>query len=397
MEHCKRALELEPENINAISLYANVAIHTGDFKQAQHILRPILEKEINDVGPDHINAVLAFSLISKDLGRQDEAIHLMEQILPKITAISSKRSLHFSLGKLYDATGGYDKAFSNYKQGNASKTLTFDPQRHAHEVDAMIDVYSKKFMDSMPRATIRSDRPVFVVGMPRSGTSLVEQILASHPEVFGAGELTDIVQLPLSLHVILGTEQLYPQCLPQLTQDKMNAFTQHYLDKLASLSPDASRVIDKMPGNFMHLGFIELLFPDARIIHCMRDPIDTCLSCFFQDFSRSHPYSYDLANLGAFYNGYRKIMQHWRNVLSIPMYEIQYEELVANQETKSRELVEFCGLEWDERCLNFHETKRFVGTASYDQVRKPMYKKSAGRWKNYEHHIDVLKNSLECQ
>jgi len=249
----------------------------------------------------------------------------------------------------------------------------------------------------MPRASVRSDRPVFIVGMPRSGTSLIEQILASHPQVFGAGELTDIVRLPLSLHTMLGTERKYPQCLSLLTQDRIDTFAQHYLDKLASLSPDASRVIDKMPGNFMHLGFIELLFPDARIIHCMRDPLDTCLSCYFQDFSRSHPYSYDLENLGAFYNEYRKIMQHWRSVLSIPMYEIQYEELVADQEMKSRELVEFCGLEWDERCLNFHETKRYVGTASYDQVRQPMYKKSAGRWKNYENRIDVLKKSLKYQ
>ncbi|MEE8428711.1 MAG: sulfotransferase, partial [Gammaproteobacteria bacterium] len=158
---------------------------------------------------------------------------------------------------------------------------------------------------------------------------------------------------------------------------------------------DAVRVIDKMPGNFMHLGLIELLFPDARVIHCQRDSLDTCLSCYFQDFSRSHPYSYQLSNLGVFYKGYRRVMRHWKGLLTIPMMEVQYEDLVANQESVSRQLVDFCGLEWHEGCLQFHNTERFVGTASYDQVRQPMYNRSVGRWKNYEHHLGPLREALE--
>jgi len=395
LEHCNRALELEPDNINAIALNANIAIHTGDKDQAFDKLRPVLEKGLDDAGSDHLNAILAFSLVSKDLGRMDEAIQLMEQMLKQVHGASSRRSLHFNLGKLYDATGEYDKAFTHYQQGNESKPLTFDPNRHAAEVETIINTYTPDFMMRMPRATVRSNRPVFVVGMPRSGTSLVEQILASHPDVFGAGELPDIVLLPMSMHIALGTDRHYPQCLPLLTREKLDKFAQNYLDHLQELSADSTRVIDKMPGNFMHLGLIELMFPDARVIHCMRNPLDTCLSCYFQDFSRSHPYSYDFSNLAAFYKGYLKIMQHWRSLLSIPMIEVQYEETVANQEAVSRSMVEFCGLEWDDRCLQFHKTRRYVGTASYEQVRQPIYKNSAGRWKNYEPYIDTLRKELE--
>ncbi|MEE8429157.1 MAG: sulfotransferase, partial [Gammaproteobacteria bacterium] len=328
---------------------------------------------------------------------QQEAIALMESLLKQnpVLATTSRCNLHFNLGKQYDDIGEYDKAFAHFQQGNSSKSVDFDTARYKSEMDALISTYTSDFLTRMPRATVRSDRPVFVVGMPRSGTSLVEQILSSHPSVFGAGELPDIVQLPLSLHVILGTEQRYPRCLPLLPQDKMDMLAQHYLDRLKSLSADATRVIDKMPGNFTHLGFIELLFPDARVIHIMRNPLDNCLSCYFQDFSRSHPYSYDLRVLGTFYNGYRRLMQHWRQVLTIPMMEVQYEELVANQEPISRELVKFCGLDWDERCLEFHKNKRYVGTASYEQVRRPMYQKSAGRWHNYESYLDPLMEVLK--
>ncbi|MFQ5643505.1 MAG: sulfotransferase, partial [Thiogranum sp.] len=156
-----------------------------------------------------------------------------------------------------------------------------------------------------------------------------------------------------------------------------------------------ARVVDKMPGNFMHLGFIELLFPGARIIHSMRDPLDTCLSCYFQDFSRSHPYSYDFAHLGAFYKSYEKTMQHWRKVLQIPMLEVQYEDLITNQETASRRIVDFCGLEWDDQCYNFHETQRYVATASYDQVRRPIYTSSISRWKNYSEFLAPLREALK--
>jgi hypothetical protein len=236
---------------------------------------------------------------------------------------------------------------------------------------------------------------VFIVGMVRSGTSLVEQILSSHPDVHGAGELPDIIQITNGLQDFLGASAPYPECLSLLKQEHLDALAQHYLEHLKQISPDARRVVDKMPGNFMHLGLIEMLFPEARVIHCMRDPVDTCLSAYFQDFSRSHPYAYDLSNLGAFYRAYLKVMAHWRKILRLPLFELQYEDLIANQEQVSRALIEFCGLEWDDRCLQFHETQRFVGTASYDQVNRPLYKQSVARWKRYERHLGPLLAALK--
>lgn len=396
MKHAVRALDIEPDNINAIALVANISTFTGDMQAAYQRLRPLLDKGIENYGTEYINVALTFSIVSNKVGRQDDAIALLEKLLQDPSLPETNRiNLLFNLGKLYDSAGLYDKAFSYYKQGNDLKPLVYDATNHAAGVEVIINTFSPDLMMSMPRASVHSDRPVFVVGMARSGTSLVEQILSTHPQIYGAGELRDIIQIPHSLPVLLATEKQYPLCLRLLTQDKLDQLAQEYLDNLDNISPDTRRVIDKMPGNFMHLGLIELLFPNARIIHCNRDPLDTCLSCYFQDFSRGHAYSYNMENLGAFYLDYRKIMQHWKSLLSIPVFEVKYEELILNQEAVSRSLVEFCGLDWDERCLDFHKTDRFVGTASFDQVRQPIYKKSVRRWKNYRQHLGSLRKALQ--
>jgi hypothetical protein len=233
--------------------------------------------------------------------------------------------------------------------------------------------------------------------MPRSGTTLVEQILSSHPAVYGAGELKDIGELANSLPGMIGTNKPFPQNIALLTRVHLDRLATTYLDRLRELSPDALRVTDKMLG-FIYLGLIELILPGARVIHCVRDPQDTCLSAYFQDFSESHPYAYDLHNLGVYYSGYRRIMNNWKNVLiNVRMMEVSYEELVRNQEAVSRRMIDFCDLPWDDRCLQFHENRRYVATASYDQVRQPMYRSSVGRWKNYERHLNKLKAALALQ
>jgi hypothetical protein len=177
----------------------------------------------------------------------------------------------------------------------------------------------------------------------------------------------------------------------------MNAIAEQHLKKLASFSAQSSRVTDKMPHNFRHLGMIDLLFPGARIIHCLRDPVDTCLSIYSLPFSASHAYAADLTQLGAYYRQYQDLMTHWKQALHIPMLEVQYEEIVANQEEMTRKMIEFCGLQWDERCLRFHESERVVTTPSYDQVRRPIYKKSIARWKNYEHYLGPLIAALNSR
>jgi hypothetical protein len=235
---------------------------------------------------------------------------------------------------------------------------------------------------------------VFIVGMPRSGTTLVEQILASHPAVFGAGELDDIRQISAALPSLLGSANPYPECLAQAGQSSLTKIADRYLVHLRGLSSDARRITDKMPTNFLHLGLIELLFPQARVIHVIRHPLDTCVSCYFEEFTTTNSYAYDLEQMGIYYKQYERIMRHWKDVLKIRMLDVRYEELVDNQENICRQMIEFCDLEWDDRVLRFYETKRDVATPSFDQVRQPLYRKSIGRWKNYERHLGPLMRVL---
>jgi len=387
---CDQALAMEPGNIEAISLATTIDQHMGDIDKAHERLKPLIAAGARDV-----NVALAYSTICSSLGEAGTGIEYMERLLREGKSVSGtgRLNLHFNLGRLYDKQQDYEHAFEHYRCGNELKQAEFDPRQRTAETDTLIAVHTRALQDTLPHASHGSDRPVFVVGMPRSGTSLTEQILASHPDIFGAGELPDIIRIADRLDKTTGRGG-YPLFVPHLTQQQVDDAAREYLDRIAALSGDAVRVVDKMPGNFMFLGLIELLFPNARIIHTRRDPLDTCLSCYFQNFSRSHLYSYNLANLGTFFRDYERTMQHWRDTLSMPMLEVQYEDMIADQEAGSRRLVEFCGLPWDDRCLQFHQTGRYVATASYDQVRQPIYKSSVARWKNYAAYIDPLRAAL---
>ena len=236
-----------------------------------------------------------------------------------------------------------------------------------------------------------SEQPVFIVGMPRSGTSLVENILASHSQVFGADELTDIEAISNAIQKYSASGNPYPTALRDVPDAVIKEFAQRYLERLRDLAPTAQRIVNKMPTNFEHLGLIALMLPNARIIHCKRDRIDTCLSCYFQNFShRQLDFSYDLFHLRFFWDCYKRLMEHWVNVLPIQIFEITYEQLVVNQETQTRELLEFCGLNWEPECAAPHLNQRPVQTASRWQVRQPVYTSSIGRWRNYEKHIAPL-------
>lgn len=385
--HCDRALELDPDNINAIAMAANLAKRVGDPERAYRMLNPLLERGLRD-----INIVLAFSMVSSDLGREQEAADMIEQLLADDHSLKTdtRSNLYFNLGRLYDSLKRYDDAFTNYQKGNELKKVVFDRDEFDSTIEKNIAVFSEQKNKALPVSSVRSGRPVFVVGMVRSGTSLVEQILASHPDVFGAGELGDIYYYSLKLPGIVGSGYRYPGCMSLVNQSHLDDFANQYLQHLAEISQGEKKVIDKLPGNFMYLGIIEKLFPDARVIHCMRDPVDTCLSAYFQNFTGTLPYAYKLEDLAFFYKGYRRLMEHWKGVLDIPILDIDYEDMITDQEKMSRSMVEFCGLEWDDRCLEFHKSKRFVKTASYDQVNRPVYSRSVARWKNYEAHIEAL-------
>jgi Sulfotransferase family len=310
---------------------------------------------------------------------------------------AGEASLYFTAAELLDRAGRYDEAFSLAAKGNGLyRGERYDPAAYEHLTYPQIEYFTRERIGSMPKATVRSDKPVFIVGMPRSGTSLVEQILASHPAVHGAGELDFIHHVWVGMLDMLGSNfGQYPKCLDHLTTEQVDGMADVYLAPLVAMKPDAMRITDKMPQNFLHLGLIASLFPGARIIHCMRDPMDTCLSCFMTHFNHPQPFKHDLAQLGHFYRLYEKLMAHWKAVIDLRTLEVSYEEVVANPKEQSRRMVEFLGLPWDDRCLAFHQTKRPCATASVMQVRRPVYNSSVGRWRHYEKHLGRLQTALE--
>ncbi len=300
-----------------------------------------------------------------------------------------RAELLFVLGKMLDDAGRFDEAFARYSSGNAlalqkrrAAGQRCDADEYARRVDEWNAAYTPDYFARTRGWGEDSELPVFVVGMMRSGTSLVEQIAASHADVFGAGELVDIGQIATSLP------------FAQLQADAVRSAAGKQLQRLRTIGGPASRVIDKMPANVEHLGLIATLFPSARIILCRRDPRDTCLSCFFQPFSSGNLFTFDLAQCGRHHMQTDRLMAHWLKVLPLRMLEVQYEDLVADLEGQSRRIITFLGLPWSAACLDFHRTQRSVKTASAWQVRQPIYTRSVGRWRNYQRHLKPLFDAL---
>lgn len=301
-------------------------------------------------------------------------------------------SLRFALGKINDDLGRYEKAFFNYKEANRieNKKYEFDREKHAGHISRIMETFTPEFFAERRNIGAGHDLPIMVLGMIRSGTTLVEQIISSHPRVHGAGELNfwnDIEKKHNPDGVAGPPEAGYGM----ISGETALQIAQKYVDCLRSFSKTAWHITDKTPGNFLCIGLIHLVFPKARIIHLKRNPVDTCLSIYFHKFAGYHPYGYDLDNLVFYYRQYQRLMEHWRGVLPTDVFhEVQYEDLVKEHEKTSRELIGFCELPWDERCLRFHQTERPVKTCSNWQVRQPIYKSYTARWKRYEPYLGPL-------
>ncbi len=381
----REILENNPQNHMAIAGEAEIFEMKGQREEAYGKIRTLIEMGgMNGMGAD------VYLRICRSVGTCEEAISLAQMLLGgDLLMLSQKASVHNSLGKLYDKLADYDEAFLHFEQSNMLQDLSYDPATQEETVDNLISAFNPNTLAKIARGSNRSELPILILGMPRSGTTLVEQILASHPQVFGAGELDDINEIVNPL-----PKAIYPRHVGNMKQSTLDELAQAYLDRLHDYDPEAKRVTDKMPANFINLGLVAIMLPGARVIHCVRDPLDTCLSIYFQRFNLTHNYATDFANLGHFHKEYERLMAHWKSVLDIPILEVNYADMIADQEKVSREIVAFSGLEWDDRCLQFHKTGRDVATASYDQVRKPVYTSSLGRWKHYEKHLGPLKEAL---
>jgi tetratricopeptide (TPR) repeat protein len=310
----------------------------------------------------------------------DSHLVLIEALARDIASLSEDDQihLHFALGKVYADLADNERGFDHLLQGNALKRgqVAYDEAATMAYFDRIRILFNAAVMQERAGAGDPSPAPIFIIGMPRSGTTLVEQVLASHPQVHGAGELGDFEAAVAALG---GGPDGVPADIGGAELRRIGA---HYLAAVSPRAPQARRITDKMPANFRFAGLIHLALPNARLVHMRRDPVDTCLSCFSLLFGGEQPYAYDLAELGRFYRAYEKLMAHWRGVLPPGvMLEVRYEELVDDFEPQVRAILAHCGLEWDEACLDFHKTERPVHTASATQVRQPLYRSSVGRWR----------------
>ena len=304
--------------------------------------------------------------------------------------------LEFTLGRCREDRNEYGKSFEHFERGNVLRraAVSYSLARDKEVFDNIRRVFGEAFFERWSGVGSNDATPIFIIGMPRSGTTLAEQILASHSNVFGAGELTALYKA-LASRFTLEHGFDYSAAIESATADDLGAIGQQYLDSVRALSGEAGRVTDKLPTNFLNLGMISVVFPQATIIHCTRDPRDTCFSIYKHYFSaRGHDYAYDLEELGAYYNLYRDLMDHWAQVLPISIHEFEYEAVVADVEKSTRALLDTCGLSWDPACLEFHKTTRPVATISADQVRRPIYSDSVGAWRRHEEMLAPLLSVL---
>ncbi len=426
------AISLKPDFVDALQNYADALRELGRPKEALGLLRRAVV-----LRPDDAQLHIALGVVLQELGEFDEAKKEMAKALQydpsalaayyhlaraskidpqdgllarmeacfrddKALSSRSRAMLGFALAKAYDDVGRYDDAFMRLSEANRQvrSELVYNEAGERRRFERLRQAFAADLLAAAGDYGSPSETPIFIVGFPRSGTTLTEQILASHPDVHGAGEksiLTDVASSNVvSIEKGDGTLQPFPESLATLPKDRFRTAGDWYVQQLSEGNPVALRITDKLPANFMFLGLIRLILPHARIIHVRRQAMDTCLSCFFQRFRKeSLPYAYELGELGRHYRMYLDLMAHWRTVMPAGSFiEVQYEDLVDNLESEARRLVDFCGLAWDERCLAFHQSGRAVRTASVAQVRQPIFRSSVERWRRYEKFLAPLVEAI---
>lgn len=335
------------------------------------------------------------SLVPLNLNDAAQVSRIKELADSEIALISHRASLYFALAKAYEKASMFDQAFEHYSTGNKlrAQSSPYSPSKHEQDMQANIGVFSEAFIRKGFPGASDSRRPIFIVGMPRSGTTLVEQILSSHPDVYGAGELSYFHEIQFR-HRESGEVLPYWSCVDSFDEEAVRNLADGYLSMLQEISAETPHVTDKLPMNYFHLGLIHMVFPSAHIIHCARDVRDTCISIFRQNFTFGNDYARDLFDIGHRYRQQVRIMNHWREVIHGRIYDLSYERLVGSAEEEIKSLIEFCGLPWNEACLRPSENKRPVKTASQLQVREPIHNKAMAQWKDYEIFLAELDRGL---
>jgi len=389
LAHNIRAASLVPENGTVQLNLAIAYLGNGEKKRARKHLHLAIKLD-----PTLCDAYRQLSRLTRyETVKHPDFTQLENMLTNKKLSAEDRSNLHFALGKMYQDCEAYAQAFQHFMAGNSIEHSIhqFSLSAFSGYVSKLIEVFTPERMTHLSLTGNPSRQPLFIIGMPRSGATLVEQILSSHPDVFGAGELAWFWSLQQSLPG-------YPNNMDDFSKNTRKGLSGKFLDFLGALSGQApySRIIDKCPGNFERIGLISTLFPNARFIHCQRNPLDACLSIFTLRFPGKIHYGYDLETLGGYYQQYLRLMEHWKSLIPDRIIDIPYEQLVRDQEGWSRKLIDFSGVKWNEDCLRFYETRRAINTASGLQVRRPVYTDSIGRWKHYDEFLTPLKKGLGC-
>jgi tetratricopeptide (TPR) repeat protein len=383
-----RAIELEPKNPQHIVTKATILRSNADPQAAFDLLESALPEHKTD---DQL--VRFYASLAGALGDPKAGIDILEPLTqtinpdPIVTATH-----HFTLAKLYDQAEQYGLAYQAAAAGAKLRGDTYSPDQRESQLTERIAAWSKTRLDSLPRSRVKTDKPIFIVGMPRSGTTLIEQIIAAHPDAYGCGELIGILEADAEIGGEL--ESLKPAMIDRIARRVLKG-----MESQVPKGEKPKRVTDKLPLNFQHLGLIEVLFPQARVIHCRRGVLDNFISCYLLDFAgvNNHAYAYDPGHFAHFYSVYLRTMEHWKSVCSVPILDVEYEEVVGDQLGQTERILEFVGLGWDDACMAFFEARRAVNTASVEQVRKGMYSSSVGRWKNYQGEIGAVQDALRAR
>lgn len=396
LEVLERALAANPENPEAMNFYGVALKSVGRLEEARECLLKALRRNSNMYGA---YANLG-DLVDFAEGEGAELFERMDAIFKNARNPEADHflALHFAYAKALDDRGEHERALQHYITGGRMKRaqLNYDEAETHGFFDKIRAAFPKELFENRTFPGLDDERPTFIVGMPRSGSTLLEQILSSHPDVYGAGEVKHLSVAVGRLRDRFPSLPKYPEIMAKITPAQMEIVANNYLKQLTATSGDAKRVTDKLLTNYFFVGLIHLLFPKAKIIHTRRDPVDTCLSGFTKLFKDDMPHSYDLGELGRYYGKYREIMEHWEKVLPEGvLITVDYEDVVADTEGQARRLIDFLGLPWNDKCVEFHKSDRPVKTASVAQVRKPIYKTSVKRWMKYGDGLQPLADAIE--
>ena len=392
IEAYHQALKIEPDHLGSNMGLGNILKTVGSYDESVAAYKKCIE-----IQPLFAEAYWSLANLKTYTFDDSEIKAMQEHVQNKAMPPSNKAFFHVALANSKEKEQRYDEAWEHFETGNnmRRKEEIYDSVQTQVTHDALIEVFDKEFVESKKNMGSQSDAPILIVGLPRSGSTLVEQILASHSKVEGTKELPDLSLLGRKLTKSKPRGIKYPDAVKEMTNEEFVEFGDDYLTTTKRYRTDKRHFIDKMPNNFAHIGFLKLILPNAKVINAMRHPLDSCISSYKQLFYKGQSWSYDLFEIGEYYLEYQRIMDHWHQLFPGEILDLQYENLIANQEKETRELLDYCGLEWEDECLKFYETKRSINTASSEQVRQPIYKGAMHAWKNYESHIGPLITTLK--